>query len=49
MEEYDENAGVWESIVAPDGAAESDRMSVDFITDADGYDVCSGGGATTGT
>jgi hypothetical protein len=43
MEEFDE-AGVWESSVAPDGAAESDRMSVDFITDGAKYDVRLGGG-----
>jgi hypothetical protein len=44
MEDYDENAGVWDSSVVPDGAAESDRMSVDFITPASGYDVRTGGG-----
>jgi hypothetical protein len=44
MEEYDENAGVWDSSVVPDGAAESDRMSVDFITPASGFDVRTGGG-----
>jgi hypothetical protein len=44
MEMYHKSVGQWESVVAPDGADESDRMLVDFITDAAGYDVRSGGG-----